>query len=79
MRGKGTRLNSHVMIGGGCAVILQENLATEPWVTTRDAGWIVNGEIPAQDNTHLRQKRRSEDRRPQLLHFLLQLLHFLPF
>lgn len=29
-RGNVTRLNSHVMIGGGCALILQENLATEP-------------------------------------------------
>lgn len=46
-RGNGTRLNSQVMIGGGCAVILQENLATEPCVTTSDVGWIVNEEIPA--------------------------------
>lgn len=46
-RGNGTRLNSQVMIGGGCAVILQENLATEPCVTTSDVGWIVNDEIPA--------------------------------
>lgn len=47
-RGNGTRLNSQVMIGGGCAVILQENLATEPCVTTSGVGWIVNDEIPAR-------------------------------
>lgn len=45
--GNGTRLNSQVMIGGGCAEILHENLATEPCVTTSDVGWIVNDEIPA--------------------------------
>lgn len=28
-------------------MILHENLATEPCVTTSDVGWIVNDEIPA--------------------------------
>lgn len=37
-------------------MILQENLATEPWVTTSDVGWIVKDEIPAerQNNTCVR-------------------------
>lgn len=47
VRGNVTRLNSQVMIGGGCALILQENLATEPSVTTIDVGWIAKEEIPA--------------------------------
>lgn len=42
------------MIGGGCAVILHENLATEPCVATSDVGWIVNDEKPAtKQNTHI--------------------------
>lgn len=41
------------MMGGGCAVILHENLAAEPCVTTSDVGWIVNDDIPAtKKNTH---------------------------
>lgn len=47
-RGNVTRLNSHVMIGGGCAVILQENLATEPSVTTMDVGCSAKDDIPAE-------------------------------
>lgn len=35
------------MMGGGWAVTLQENLATEPSVTTMDVGWIAKEEIPA--------------------------------
>lgn len=36
-------------------MILHENLATEPCVTTSDVGWIVNGEIPARKpNTHIK-------------------------
>lgn len=46
-RGNVTRLNSQVMIGGGCALILQDNLAMEPCVTTTDTGWIVKEEMPA--------------------------------
>lgn len=34
------------MMGGGWALILQENLATEPSVTTMDVGWIAKAEIP---------------------------------
>jgi len=37
------------MIGGGCALILQENLATEPSVTTTDIGWSAKEDIPAQN------------------------------
>lgn len=48
-RGNMTRLNSQVMIGGGCALILQDNLAMEPCVTTTDTGWIVKEEMPAGD------------------------------
>lgn len=44
------------MIGGGWALILQENLATEPWVTTIDIGWIVKDEIPAAEH---RNKQRE--------------------
>lgn len=51
-RGNVTRLNSQVMIGGGCALILQENLATEPCVTTTDIGWIAKDEIPAAKKEH---------------------------
>jgi len=40
-RGNVTRLKSQVMMEGGCALILQENLATEPSVTTMDVGWIA--------------------------------------
>lgn len=43
-----TRLNSQVIMGGGCALILQENLATEPSVTTMDVGWIAKEEIPVE-------------------------------
>lgn len=39
------------MIGGGWALILQENLATEPCVTTIDVGWIAKDEIPAAKQT----------------------------
>lgn len=46
-RGNVTRLSSQVMMGGGWALILQENLATEPSVTTMDVGWIAKEEIPA--------------------------------
>lgn len=46
VRGNVTRLNSQVMMGGGWALILQENLATEPSVTTMDVGWIAKAEIP---------------------------------
>lgn len=48
-RGNVTRLNSQVMIGGGCALILQDSLAMEPCVTTTDTGWIVKEEMPAGD------------------------------
>lgn len=51
-RGNVTRLNSHVTIGGGCALILQENLATEPCVTTIDVGWIAKEEIPAEKQSN---------------------------
>lgn len=44
------RLNSQVIIAGGCALILHENLATEPCVTTSDIGWTVNEEIPTKQN-----------------------------
>lgn len=47
--GNVTRLNSQVMIGGGWALILQDNLAMEPCVTTTDTGWIVKEEMPARD------------------------------
>lgn len=50
-RGNVTRLNSQVMMGGGCATILQENLATEPSVATIDVGWTENEEIPATKPT----------------------------
>lgn len=40
------QLNSHVMIGGGLAWILQVNLATEPSSTTEETGWTSKGEIP---------------------------------
>lgn len=52
-RGNVTRLNSQVMIGGGCALILQDSLAMEPCVTTTDAGWIVKEEIPATEHRHI--------------------------
>lgn len=55
-RGNVTRLNSQVMIGGGCALILQENLATEPCVTTTDIGWIAKEEIPATKRTPIQYK-----------------------
>lgn len=50
-RGNVTRLNSQVMIGGGCALILQDSLAMEPCVTTTDTGWIVKEEIPATEQS----------------------------
>lgn len=50
-RGNVTRLNSQVMMGGGCATVLQENLATEPSVATIDVGWTENEEIPATKPT----------------------------
>jgi len=34
------------MIAGGLAVTLQENLPTEPWVTTIGVGWLTKDEIP---------------------------------
>lgn len=49
--GNVTRLSSQVMMGGGWALILQENLATEPSITTMDVGWIVKEEIPAAKHT----------------------------
>lgn len=76
-RGNGTRLNSQVMIGGGWAVILHENLATEPCVTTSDVGWIVNVEIPATKQKPPTLKSTFQMHfQPQLFHFLLQLLPF---
>lgn len=54
-RGNVTRLNSQVMIGGGCALILQDNLAMEPCVTTTDTGWIVKEEMPAGEQDGVRQ------------------------
>lgn len=76
-RGKGTRLNSQVMIGGGCAVVLHENLATEPSVTTSDVGWIVNDEIPAtKQNTPTLKSTFRVHVKLQLFDFLVQLLSF---
>lgn len=49
--GNVTRLCSQVMMGGGWALILHENLATEPSVTTMDVGWIEKDEIPAGKQT----------------------------
>lgn len=75
-RGNGTRLNSQVMMGGGCAVILHENLATEPCVTTSDVGWIVNDEIPARKGKT--QKNQHSIFISDGSYFSLQSIPFIP-
>lgn len=46
--GKVTRLNSHVMIGGGVAVILQVNRAIDPSVTVMDDGCWEKADKPEE-------------------------------
>ena len=46
LRGRVTRLNSQVMVGGGLEVILQASRPTDPWVTTMEVGWLMKEEIP---------------------------------
>lgn len=41
--------SSQVMVAGGLEVTTQENLATEPSVTSTGAGCNTNSEIPAED------------------------------
>lgn len=43
-------LSSQVMAAGGLEVTTQENLATEPSVTTTATGCTTNAEIPAKND-----------------------------
>lgn len=43
-------LSSQVMVAGGLEVTTQENLATEPSVTTTGTGCNTNSEIPAKND-----------------------------
>lgn len=45
-------LNSQVMVAGGLEVTAQENLATEPSVTTTGTGCNTNSEIPVEKVNH---------------------------